>query len=120
MKGMCYLVLIVAFLMFYQREPFFSIIIIGAALGLYFLFRARRVGKRGGSRGFLASLLQGTQTQDDKVGDLITLMMVQQLLQDNNKSHSINKPQKSQFSKREEEIDQTKKEILDLFDERLE
>lgn len=116
MKGMCYVVLIVAFLMFYQREPLFSVVIIGLAIGLYLFFRSRRSGMSTGRTGFFPSLLRGHDPNEENMDGLITLMMVQQLFQNSDSSARMKKKSHSQFSKREQHIEKTKKEILELFD----
>jgi 5-bromo-4-chloroindolyl phosphate hydrolysis protein len=63
MKGMCYIVLIIAFLMFYQREPIFTIIIIGIVAGLYLFFRSRKSSSRRRRGGFFSSI---TGRTDDR------------------------------------------------------
>lgn len=119
MKGMCYIILIVAFLMFYQREPVFSVVIIGIAVAVYLFFRSRRSGTRRGRSGVFSSLLGGNQQQDRNIDDLITLMMVQQLFQESNNSTCSIPPNENQLSKYEQEIEKTKNEILELFDEKV-
>jgi hypothetical protein len=116
MKGMCYIILIVAFLMFYQREPVFSIIILGMIVGLYLFFRSRRSTRRGKSKGILGSFLGGNQYQENQMDDLITLMMVQQLFQNSNKSANLDRQDKPSISEKENNIEKTKNEILDLFE----
>lgn len=116
MKGMCYIILIVAFLMFYQREPVFSVIILGMIVGIYLFFRSRRSTRRGKSKGILGSFLGGNQYQENQMDDLITLMMVQQLFQNSNKSANLDRQDKPPISEKEKNIEKTKKEILDLFE----
>lgn len=115
---MCYIALIVAFLMFYQREPVFSIVIIGIGVALYLFFRSRRSGNRRGRSGVLTSLMGGNQQQDRNIDDLVTLMMVQQLFQQSKNSNQSDQTN-YQPSKRELEIDKVRNEILDLFDEKI-
>ena len=80
MKGMCYLILIVAFLMFYQQEPIFTIIIIGIAAGLYLFFRSRKSSSRSRSGGFFSAITGRTNDRYERnIDDMITLMMLQQL-----------------------------------------
>ena len=115
---MCYIILIVAFLMFYQREPVFSIIIICISVGLYLFFRSRRSGRKRGRRGILTSLMGGNRPQDTNIDDLITVMMIQQLFHEPNKSTPSNPTKENQCSKQEQEIEKAKKEILELFDQK--
>jgi len=116
MKGMCYIILIVAFLMFYQREPVFSVIILGMIVGIYLFFRSRRSTRRGKSKGILGSFLGGNQYQENQMDNLITLMMVQQLFQNSNKSANLDRQDKPSISEKEKNIEKTKNEILDLFE----
>jgi len=116
MKGMCYIILIVAFLMFYQREPVFSVIILGMIVGIYLFLRSRRSTRRGKSKGILGSFLGGNQYQENQMDNLITLMMVQQLFQNSNKSANLDRQDKPSISEKEKNIEKTKNEILDLFE----
>jgi len=101
--------------MFYQREPVFSIIIICIAIGLYLFFRSRRSGRKKGRSGVISSLMGGNRLQDGNLDDLITLMMVQQLFQESNNPVYSKTMKKNHLSKREQELEKTKTEILDLF-----
>ena len=120
MKGMCYIVLIVAFLMFYQREPIFSIIIIGIAIALYLFFKSRKSSSRGRRGGFLSAITgRENDPQEKNIEDLITLLILQQLFSENsNKKANQNVDQvPSARNSQELEMQKMKKEILDLFQE---
>jgi len=120
MKGMCYIILIVAFLMFYQREPVFSIIIIGIAIALYLFFKSWKSSSRGRRGGFLSTITgRENDSQEKNIEDLITLMLLQQLFSENsnnNINQNIDKIHSTRNS-RELEIQKIKEEILDLFQE---
>lgn len=120
MKGMCYIALIIAFLMFYQREPIFTVVIIGLAIGLYLFFKSRKSSSRGGGRGFLSALTGRANNQQERnIDNMITLMMVQQLFSDNS-SKNLSSNTK-QFEKKEnshqKEMKRIKEEVLSLFNE---
>ena len=120
MKGMCYIVLIIAFLMFYQREPVFSVIIIGIAIVLYLFFKSRKSSSRGRRGGFLSAITgRENDSQEKNIDDLITLMILQQLFSENsNKNVNQNMDQvRSAKNSQELEMQKIKEEILDLFQE---
>ncbi len=120
MKGMCYIVLIIAFLMFYQREPVFTVIIIGLAVGLYLFFKSRRSSSRGRGRGFLSALTGRANNQQDRnIDNMLTLMMVQQLFSNNSCQNlsSNNKQFKKKENSHQKEIKRVKEEVLRLFNE---
>jgi hypothetical protein len=119
MKGMCYIVLIVAFLMFYQRDPIFTIVIIGLAVGVYLFFKSRKGSSREGGRGFLSAITRrGIDQQERNVDDMITLMMLQQLFSNStftNSSQNAQNRNKDQ-NVNEDEIQRIKAEVLGLLD----
>jgi hypothetical protein len=121
MKGMCYIVLIVAFLMFYQREPVFSVIILAMTVGLYLFFRARRSGNNRTRGGIFGSLLGRNQHQESTIDNLVTLMMVQQLFQDTKSSSDTDKnlEYKDISSDHVKHIEKTKQEILEILDQEI-
>ena len=121
MKGYCFLILAVAFLMYFQKEPVFTVIILGIGIAVYLFFKARKSGKG------IAGLFGGNElpNQQDKMNDLMTLIVFQQLL--SNSSNSSSKPvnhsqldKKSNLLNEDEDItsDRTtlEREILELFD----
>ncbi len=100
--------------MFYQQSPVFSIVILFIFIGAYLFFKSR---KRGGMPGHRAGLFfSGRQPyQSTNVDDLVTLVMLQQLFDKpngNNSAHS-----QGTLNNKEEEIDKTKREILQLLEE---
>lgn len=121
MKVMCYIVLIVAFLMFYQREPIFTLVIIGIAVGVYLFFKSRKSSSRGGSRGFFSAITgRGNDQQDRNIDDMITLMMLQQLFSNTstfNPPQNAQNPNKNSDSK-EDEIQRIKEEVLSLLNKK--
>ena len=119
MKGYCFLILAVAFLMYFQKEPVFTIIILGIGIAVYLFFKARKSGK--GIAGFFGG--NELPNQQDKMNDLMTLIIFQQLL--SNSSNSGSKPanqsqldKKSISSSEDTTSDRAtlEREILELFD----
>jgi hypothetical protein len=115
MKILIYIILIVAFLMFYQHNPVFAFVIIFIFFALYLFFRSR---KKGGSsaRGIFFSGKH--PQQDNRVDDLITLVLIQQMF-DKSSGSNINQSQGSNSCNHEKEdpLEKTKKEILELLEE---
>ena len=113
MKGYCYIALIIGFFVFYQQNPVYAIIIIVLFVGVYLFFKSRSSGPNKGVFGFFS----GKNTpQDNRMDELITLMMIQQLM--NSPSDSTNNQVINE--KKEEKdryIDKIKKEVLELLEE---
>ena len=87
MKGLCYIVLILGFFIFFQQNPLYAIIIIVIGLGVYILFKSRSSNSSKGVLGFLT----GAHSQQD------------------------NSEQKKQDQ--DHHIDRIKSEVLELLDE---
>ena len=76
MKGYCYIALIIGFFVFYQQNPIYAVVCIVIFVGVYLFFKSRKSGARG--FGFLSG--KGAQQQESRMDDLVTLMMIQQLI----------------------------------------
>ena len=115
MKILLYLVLVIAFLMFYQYSPVVAMIVIVLFLGAFVYFKAR---KNGGSLG-RGSFFSGRQPQNqDNIDNLITLVMLQQAFNKPGNSYIDKKPlEDKDATEREKIIDQTRKEVLQLLEE---
>ncbi len=108
MKGLCYIVLIIGFFIFYQQNPLYAIIIIVIFLGVYIIFKSRSSGNSS-----ILNFLSGRNPQQDsKIDDLITLMMLQQLLTSNPQHHDTR-----DSTENKDEIEKTKQEVLNLLEE---
>ncbi len=112
MKGFCYIALIIGFFLFYQQNPMYAIVIIVLFFGVYIFYKSRTSTSGNGPMSFLAGR---TNHQDTKVDDLITLMMIQQLMSSNHNSGNNDPIRRSEDEKRIKKIEQTKQEILDLL-----
>jgi hypothetical protein len=111
MKGFCLIAIIVAMLMFYQKEPFYTVIIIGVGVVIYFVYKAKKNGN-----GLLGGFFTGNQPQQDsRLDDLIALMMLQQLSLTNSQNNNATYQISEDARKRRESIDKTQREVLDLL-----
>lgn len=114
MKGFCLVAVVVAMLMFYQKEPVYTLVIIGVGLFFYLFYKAR---KSGNGNGLLGVFMSGNQTsQDRNFDDLMALIMLQQLLSNNPQGSSASREISEASQKRREEISKIQKEVLDLLD----
>jgi len=109
LKGLCYIALIIGFFMFYQQNPIYTIIILVIFLGVYLFFKSR---SSGGSNGILNFLSGRNPQQDNKIDDLITLMMLQQLLSPNPQN-----PEIRNNTEHKDKIEKIKQEVLNLLEE---
>jgi len=112
MKGFCYIALIIGFFIFYQQNPLYAIGIIVLFFGVYIFYKSRTSTSGSGPMSFLAGR---PNQQDTKVDDLITLMLVQQLMNSNHNGENKDSIRNSGKEERIEKIDQTKHKILDLI-----
>jgi len=114
MKGLCYIVLIIGFFIFFQQNPMYAVIFIGIFVVAYLYVKSKRSGSGGGVFGFMKG---NPQHQDGNFNDILTLMMLQQLF-NNSGSHTTER--QSDITKEksnEDQIEQTKQEVLELLDE---
>ncbi len=107
MKGYCFLILAVAFLMYFQKEPVFTVIILAIGIVMYFFIKARKSGK-----GLFSFMGGSMDPQQDRMNDVITLLMLQQLISDTPK----NQPPSSVQKKQEVPTEPIEKEIMALFE----
>jgi len=97
--------------MLYQKEPFYTIIIIGVGVVVYLVYKARKSGN-----GVLGAFFSGSYSQqDNRLNDLIALMMLQQFTSTDSQNNSATQQISEQARRRREEIDKTQKEVLDLL-----
>ena len=111
LKGFCLIAIIVAMLMFYQKEPLYTVVIIGIGVVIYFVYKAKKSGN-----GLLGAFFSGNQPHEDsRLDDLIALMILQQLTTNNSTNNSASQVISDKAQKRLDAIDKTKKEVLDLL-----
>ena len=114
MKGLCYIVLIIGFFIFFQQNPMYAIIFIGIFIAGYLYIKSKRSGSSGGVFGFMKG---NPQAQDGKFNDIMTLMMLQQLFNNSGSHPSERQSDSAKEKSNEEQIEQTKQEVLELLDE---
>lgn len=98
-------------LIFYQKEPVYTIVIVGAGLALYFVYKAKKNGN-----GLLGSFFGGDHSRQDRnFDDLMALLMLQQLVSNNPRNNIASQQISEESQKRREEVDKVQKEVLDLL-----
>jgi len=111
MKGFCLIAVIVAMLMFYQKEPFYTVVIIGIGMVIYLVYKSKKSGN-----GLLGGFFSGSQPHhDSRLDDLIALMVLQQFTSTNSQKNSASHQISDDSRRRREAIDKTQKEVLDLL-----
>ena len=117
MKGMCLIVVGLAFFMVYQTNPMGTLIIAGVILAGYAYIKSR---KRGGPRRTGLFFGKGVRSMQESspVNDIMTMFLVQQILDKNrDKLSSSQSQEKDQKEKKEIlELEQKKQEILSLLE----
>lgn len=112
MKGYCYIVLIIGFFVFYQQNPVYAIVIIALFIGVFLFFKSRKSSSR--RFGFFSG--KSAQHQESRIDDLVTLMVIQQLLNTNSQDSDTRVYNDSERD-RKQQIDKIKQEVLNLLDE---
>ena len=110
MKGYIYIVLIIGFFMFYQQNPMYAIIMIVIFIAGYILVKSRKSGS-----GLLGFLKGKAPQSNSNMDDLITLMMLQQLT--NNNNSRIERVEDTDSNEHEQYIEKVKQEALALLDD---
>ena len=112
LKGMCFLVIALALIMSYQKNPFGTLIVGGIGILVYLLYKSRK-RSNGTRRGWIFN--KGSSHQRSQMEDLINLLVVHSFL---NNSMESEKPQETpKSSKKLSDLEKMKNEILSLFDE---
>lgn len=111
MKGYCILIIAVVVLVLYQREPFYTFVLLGAGLIGYMVIKARKSGN-----GFFGGFLSGkTSSEDSTIEDLVSLVMIQQLLSENTSSSNYSQIPDKEREKELSYLEKTQKEVLKLL-----
>lgn len=112
MKGICILIIGLAFILSYQKNPLGTIIIGGVSILIYAFFKSRkRTTKRRGGWAFSKS----RPYRQSHMEDLINLLIVQNYLKERTEPSRRQEEQNS--SPKLQEIEALKNQILSLFDE---
>ena len=117
MKGMCLIVIGLAFFMVYQTNPMGTLIIAGVILAGYVYIKSR---KRGVPRRTGLFFGKGVRSMEESspVNEVMTMLLVQQLLDKNrdNTKLSSKQSQEKDWNKRTKKLEQKKQEILSLLE----
>ncbi len=101
--------------MFYQQSPVVAIVLIVIFLAAYMYYKAKKSGNSSGVGGFFS----GNQPHNQgKIDDLITLVVLQNLVNKPSNSYLDTKPiEDESATERKRAIEQSGKEILELLEE---
>ncbi|MHA1191002.1 MAG: hypothetical protein ACTSP9_01745 [Promethearchaeota archaeon] len=116
MKGMCLIVIGLAFFMVYQTNPMGTLIIAGVILAGYAYIKSR---KRGGPRRtglFFGKGVRSMQEQGSPVNEIMTMFLVQQILDKNRDSRALTSSQTQEKNEEIMKLEQKKQEILSLLE----
>ena len=113
MKGMCLIVIGLAFFLVYQTNPMGTLIIIGVILGGYAFIKSRK--RRNPRRnGILLGKGARSMQQSSSINDIMTMFLVQQMLENGRDKLTLSSSQ----DKDQEiiELEQKKNQILSLLE----
>ena len=110
MKVLCYFVIIIAFMMYFQKEPVYTVVIIGIGIAVYIYFKSRK-GKAGVFGKFLGG---GSTDSEDRMNDLMIFFMLQQMM--NNSDQRRESSDRQEKPKKQDQLDKIKQEVLDLLE----
>ena len=113
MKGMCLIVVGLAFFMVYQTNPIGTLIIAGVILAGYAYIKSRKRGSPRRTGLFFGKGVRSMQ-ESSPVNEIMTMFLVQQILDKN-----PDKPSSSETQEKDQEIielEQKKQEILSLLE----
>ena len=116
MKAFCYLTLVLAFIMFYNKDPTVSLIILGIGIGLFLFIQTRKKSTSGAKTTGYFSFRKYPSSQNAMSDSLLTFLMLEQLNTGNihNSREASNSNDERQISI--DEIEQIKQEVLKLLE----
>jgi len=100
--------------MYYRTNPLVVIVIVAVFIIVFTLFKLR---KRGQGTGTLNRLGKGQNAQNSQVDNMITLMILQQMMQCDSHNISSNVEEEEVDTEHNEYIDKIKNEILNILGE---
>lgn len=113
-KGMCFLIIMFALFISYQSNPLGTILIGGVFILIYAYLKSRK--NRGSGRGSGGLLFRkGSSSVSSPSNDLMTLLMVQAIL--DRGSQNNNTPSNKEKNTEKNEMERLKQEVLSLFEE---
>ena len=113
-KIFLFFILAIAFLMFYQQNPIYTIIIVIVFLIAYIMLKVR---KKSPNKSILTYFSGKNNQENDKMDDYITFMMLQQLVNPSSQSnkYEMDSSEIKTKSKYQDDIEKTKQEVLNLL-----
>lgn len=110
-KIFCYAILVVAFLLFFQKDPFFALIILGVIFSLFLLVRKRKHS----SGNAITSFLSGKEhVQTSQLNNVVMVLALDKLL-NTSKEDDLTKNKKKSLE-RKKQIENMKQEIMELLE----
>jgi len=118
-KGMCYIVLIVGFLLFFNKDPIFCTMIVGGGIGIYAFFKLRKKRNSSSSKSFgFFSKTPTIQTQQSSdMSDLMMVIAMQQMLSSQKSDNIPINNIRTEKNELDEKLNNKKQQILDLLEE---
>lgn len=101
--------------MFYRTGPVFAIVLVVIFLAAYMYYKSKKSGNSFRRGGFFS----GNHPQNqDNINDLITLVILQQMVNKPTNSYTVTKPlEDKSATERIKTIEQTAREVLQLLEE---
>jgi len=115
MKGLCYVALILIFIMFYKTNPMYCLVIVGLFVGVFIFFKSRKYRAKGATNTQGILFRRHIPQQNSNVNDFITFLILQQMMSDFDKNNEI--IDYDEHKEKVLEIDKVKNEFLDLLNE---
>ncbi|MBD3196040.1 MAG: hypothetical protein GF317_13360 [Candidatus Lokiarchaeota archaeon] len=115
MKGLFYLALIIGFIMFYQQNPLYAIIIIGIFFGIFIYFKARKYRNTNNSNSKFSFLFGKPIGSPNNNANFLFYLLLTQMF-DN--SETGIEDYDNNYRKKVQNIEDKKQEMLKLLTEK--
>ena len=116
MKGMCLIVVGLAFFMVYQTNPMGTLIIAGVILAGYTYIKSRKRGAPRRTGLFFGKGVRSMQESSSPVNEIMTMFLVQQILDKSREKLSSLQTQEQEQDQEILELEQKKQEMLSLLE----
>lgn len=115
MKSILCVVVILAFLMYYQTNPVFTIVIVIVGLGIYIFYKSKTSGSGSGLSKFLSGRV--SQEENRNIDNLVSLVMLQQLITSSSDHKTSDLRDQDLKHPQKEMLESIQHEVLELFDD---
>ncbi len=112
MKTLFYFALVIAFVIFFQKDPLYAFIVVVILVGVYLYYRKRKGSQGHFRRGIFGSSQMPYYNNSDK---LINLFLMQQLFKNSKETKSQNLASTSSIDAETQKLEDTKNEVLELL-----